>query len=172
MTRAVGAPLAGGDPTRAHALEADGRTLLPGLTRPEAEAASRWLADVPPRDRRLVLVEVVLPVVLTDGAGPHLLDASGSLVLALGTHAHLVGARVAMGALTASDGDTTNRVDTPHIVGAVRPMPAGGWLWLARAVVAAVDRVPALDGVDAAHEEAALRTWADRWAGAVPTLAP
>ena len=46
------APLAAGDPTRCHAVTTDGRVLLPGLTRPGAEAACGWLcASLPARTR-------------------------------------------------------------------------------------------------------------------------
>jgi hypothetical protein len=168
VTRAAHAPLAGGDPTRCHAIRADGRELLPGLTRPEADAAAGWLSHMPNADRCLVLVEVTLPVVLSDGAGPHLLDGSGALVLALGPHPHIAGARVAMGA--APPGPPAAPRAPSHVVGVVAPQPAGGWLWLARAEVAEHERVAALDGADQATGPPDLRRWADTWAGAVPTL--
>lgn len=159
--RAPDAPLGGGDPTRRHAVRADGRPLMPGLTRPEAEDAREWLGVVPAPDRPLALAEVALPVLLTDGAGPHLLGADGALVLVLGPHPGLAGARVAMGAPSPR-----------HAVGAVRPLPAGGWLWLARAEVADADRVAALDGLDAVVDHAGLARWASEWAGVIPTIAP
>lgn len=157
--RAADALLAAGDPTRGHAVSDDGRLLLPGLTRPEAEAACVWLATVDPRNRPLVLAEVALPVVLTEGAGPHLLDAPGTLVLVLGPQPHIAGAHVAMGAPSPR-----------YAVGVVREIGGGGWLWLARAEVAEADRVAALDGADGSVGDDALRAWAREWAAAIPTL--
>lgn len=161
VIRAPDAPLGGGDPTRRHAVTADGLVLLPGLTRPEAEDACRWLAQVAGGDRPLALAEVALPVVLTDGAGPHLLDADGGLVLALGPHPAIDGALVAMGAPTPL-----------HAVGLVTKVGGGGWVWLARARVADSGRVDALDGLDDVVDAPGLRSWAARWAGAISTLAP
>jgi hypothetical protein len=161
ITRAPDAPMAAGDPTRVHAVRSDDRVLLPGLTRPEAEAACEWLRHVPPGDRPLALAEVTLPVVLTDGAGPHLLDADGGLVLALAPHPSLAGARVAMGAPSPR-----------HAVGLVRPLPGGGWLWMARVEVDEADRVPALDALDAVTDAHGAEAWAAVRAGAVPSLWP
>jgi hypothetical protein len=138
---------------------ADGRVLLPGLTRPEADAACGWLEPVPVPDRALALAEVTLPVVLTDGAGPHLLDAPGTLVLVLGPHPHIAGAHVAMGAPSPR-----------HAVGVVRALGGGGWIWLARAEADDARRISALDDVDGAADGDALRAWATTWAGAISTL--
>lgn len=159
MIRAPDAPLGGGDPTRRYALGTGGTTVMPGLTRPEAEAAAEWLADVPVADRPLALAEVALPVLLSDGAGPHLLGADGALVLVLAAHPRLAGMHVAMGAPSPG-----------HAVGAVRPLRDGGWVWMARAEVADDRRVAALDALDAVADAAALAAWADEWAGAIPTL--
>ena len=153
------APMAAGDPTRVHAVQADGRALMPGLTRPEAEAACGWLAQIDARDRPSCLAEVALPVVLSDGAGPHLLDAPGTLVRVLGPHPHMDGAHVAMG-----------EPSPRHAVGVVQPLDGGGWAWLARAEVDDVDRIVALDGADGARDADALRAWARTWAGTIPTL--
>lgn len=153
------APMAAGDPTRVHAVRADGRVLMPGLTRPEAQGACEWLRHVPAHDRWLALAEVVLPVVLTDGAGPHLLDADGGLVLALAPHPSIAGARVAMGAPSPL-----------HAVGLVRPVGDGGWSWLARAEVDDAGRVAALDALDAVVDAEGIAAWAAMRAGAVPSL--
>lgn len=159
MIRAPDAPMAAGDPTRVHALRAADRVLMPGLTRPEAQAACAWLDRVPPPDRPLALAEVALPVVLTDGAGPHLLDADGGLVLALGPHPAIAGARVAMGAASPL-----------HAVGLVRPLGNGGWIWLVRAHVEDAGRVAALDELDGLPDADAIAAWAAVRAGAVPSL--
>lgn len=161
VIRAPDAPLGGGDPTRRHAVLADGLVLLPGLTRPEADDACRWLGAMASDDRPLALAEVALPVVLTDGAGPHLLDADGGLVLALGPHPAIAGALVAMGAPTPL-----------HAVGLVTRVGGGGWAWLARARVADSGRVDALDGLEAVVDASGLRSWAARWAAVMSTLAP
>lgn len=159
MIRAPDAPLGAGDPTRRHAVRFEGRALMPGLTRPEADAAAQWLRAVPGPDRALALAEVSLPVVLSDGAGPHLLDADGALVLVLAEHPRLAGASVAMGAPSPL-----------HAVGVVRPLPGGGWIWLARAQVPDARRVAALDALDAVGDGSGLAAWADEWAGAIPTI--
>ena len=159
VIRAPDAPLGGGDPTRRHAVRDGARVLMPGLTAPEAEAVATWLAEIPEPDRALALAEVALPVLLTDGAGPHLLDAHGSLVLVLGPHPRIEGAHVAMGAPAPR-----------HALGAVRRRAGGGWIWLARAEVPEAGRIAALDGVAAAPDRAALAAWAGEWAGVIPTL--
>lgn len=153
------APMAAGDPTRVHAVRADGRVLMPGLTRPEAQGACAWLRDVPVPDRWLALAEVALPVVLTDGAGPHLLDADGGLVLVLAPHPSIAAAHVAMGAPSPL-----------HAVGAVRRVGEGGWMWMARAQVDDAGRVAALDALDAVTDPEGLAGWAAMRAGAVPSV--
>ena len=140
---------------------ADGLVLLPGLTRPEADDACRWLRAMAGDDRPLALAEVALPVVLTDGAGPHLLDADGGLVLALGPHPAIADALVAMGAPTPL-----------HAVGLVTRVGGGGWAWMARARVPDSGRVDALDELEAVVDAPGLRSWAARWAGVMSTLAP
>ena len=132
---------------------------MPGLTRPEADAAARWLAAVPDADRHLALAEVALAVLLSDGAGPYLLGADGELILVLGPHPHIAGVHVAMGGQPSE-----------HRVGAVGPLPDGGWLWLARAGVQDDQRVPALDSVAAVAAMAGLTAWAREWAGTVPSV--
>ncbi len=151
--------MAAGDPTRVHGVRAGERVLMPGLTRPEAEAACGWLARVHPGDRSLALAEVALPVVLSDGAGPHLLDAGGALVLALGPHPSLPGARMAMGA-----------APPRYVVGLVRAIGDGGWIWVARAEVDEADRVAALDELDAVEDRTALSSWAAVRAGVIPIV--
>lgn len=153
--------MAGGDPTRRHAVAVDGRVLMPGLTRDEAARACEWLAAFDPDDRPMALAEVALPVVLTDGAGPHLLDATGTLVLVLGAHRSLPHAHLAMG-----------QAGGRSVIGLVRPVGDGGWAWLVRAAVHDTERVAVLDDLDAVADGPGARQWAQRWAGAVSTLAP
>lgn len=145
------APLAASDPTRRWALRSpDGAHLFPGLTRPEAVGAATRLGGQVPAAWDRALVEVALPVVVSDGAGPYLVDARGRLVLALGPHPSVAGALVAMGP-----------PDPRHAVGLVRASTDGGWEWVARAEVAPDERTAALDALAAAPDEAAAAAWAE-----------
>lgn len=148
---APAAPLASGDPTRRFGVDAGGQVIFPGLTRPEAAAASAWLAGMDADARGMALVPVELGVVLSDGAGPHLLDATGALVLVLGPHARIAGASVAMGSPTPL-----------HAVGVVTP-DGPGWRWIARASVPDGARVAALDALDACADEVEARRWGAQW---------
>lgn len=143
------APAGGADPTRRWALAfSDGRERFPGIARTEADL----LLAAPPAPAGEwdgLLVRVALPVVLSDGAGPHLLDAGGRLVLALGAHPRLPGASLAMG-----------EARPDHRVGLVAPVGDGGlWRWLADDVVASAGRVAALDALDALGPGDDLRGW-------------
>lgn len=142
---APSAPLASGDPTRRYGVEQGDAVLFPGLTRPEAESVAGWLGDVGVPQR--VLVPVEIGVVLSDGAGPHLLDAEGQLVLVLGAHSRVAGASVAMGA--------------PHPLHAIGAVADRGthWVWCARREVPEADRVAALDALDACGDADALVAW-------------
>lgn len=153
--------MGGGDPTRRYAVAAHGRTLMPGLTRDEAARAREWLGSLDPADHAMALAEVALPVLLTDGAGPHLLDAEGALVLVLAVHPALPNARMAMG-----------QVAPGYAVGLVRPLGGGGWAWMVRAGVHEIERVAVLDDLDAVADWPGARAWAQRWAGSISTLAP
>ena len=98
IREAPAAPAGSGDPTRRWALAfPDGATRFPGIARTEGQAVLAALEGVAPADWDRHLVEVTLPVLLSEGAGPHLLDAGGRLTLALGAHPALEGERVAMG---------------------------------------------------------------------------
>jgi hypothetical protein len=143
-----GAALGSSDPTRRWALRfADGRERFAGVTRIEGFAAVEALAEEADPDR--ALVQVTLPVVLSDGAGPHLVDADGRLVLALGPHPHVAGASVAMGEAAPA-----------HAIGLVERAGDGPlWRWVARALVAPAERVAALDALDAAADRAAAVGW-------------
>jgi hypothetical protein len=143
-----GAALGSSDPTRRWALRfPDGVERFAGLTRIEGFAVADALAGEADPDR--ALVPVTLPVVLSDGAGPHLVDADGRLVLALGAHPAIAGASVAMGEAAPA-----------HAVGLVERAGDGPlWRWVARARVAPGDRVEALDALDAAPDRAAAVRW-------------
>jgi hypothetical protein len=148
LVASEGAALGSSDPTRRWALRfADGTVRFAGVTRIEGFAAAPALAGEPEPGR--ALVQVTLPVVLSDGAGPHLVDADGRLVLALGPHPHVTGASVAMG-----------EAAPDHAVGLVEPAGGGGvWRWVARARVAPEGRVAALDAIDAAADREAAARW-------------
>lgn len=152
------APLGRGDPTRRHAVgDAAGGTWFPGLTRPEAEAvAVRGLADLAPAR---VLVRIALPVLLSDGAGPHLADAEGRLTLVVGPHPAGADLGVAMAEPRAG-----------QRVGVVRPLDEDRlrWTWVAAATVAEDARVAALDGLLAADDLDALAAWEREWGPAPP----
>lgn len=154
---APSAPLASGDPTRRHGVEMDGAVLFPGLTRPEADAVASWLGGVEAPAQ--VLVPVEIGVVLSDGAGPHLLDPAGALVLVLGPHSHIAGAYVAMGSPSPL-----------HAIGAVEDHGTH-WEWRARRDVPEPDRVRALDSLDACPDTDALAKWGAP-GGLARTLAP
>jgi hypothetical protein len=142
------AALAGGDPGRRMAIRyPDGRDRHPGLTRPEAERAIPVLAEQAAWDDLLIAIE--LPVLLSEGAGPHLVAADGALVLALADHPGLPG-RIAMSA-SGVEG---------HLVGLVLLVTHPLWVWRARALVSEVDRVGALDALDAVADTGALERWA------------
>jgi hypothetical protein len=141
--------VASGDPTRRWALAfPDGAVRFPGIARTEAEEAIAALGRMEPARWERSLVEVTLPVLLSEGAGPYLLDDGGRLVLVLGPHPHLEGARVAMG-----------QPAPDHRIGLVSPRGEGRiWEWLADAPVPAARRIDALDALDAvADVEGALR---------------
>lgn len=150
LVEAPRAPAGAGDPSRRWALAfADGADRFAGVTRPEGEAAAAVLARTPPGRWDAALVEVVLAVVLSDGAGPYLIDAAGRITLVLAPHPALEGAHVAMGE-PAPD----------HRIGLVRRLPGGPvWEWIVRADVPPERRVAALDGLDAVTGPAGAGEW-------------
>jgi len=130
----------------------DGAVRWPGLTRLEADALAGVISpgDPAPDD---VLVQIALDAVLTDGAGPYLLDAAGLLVLVVGRHPAGAGVHVAMG---------QPGLDRARI-GAVAQAGAGGrWRWIARADVPLAARIATLDALAEAGDTAALEAWAAR----------
>lgn len=152
------APLGSADTTRRYALVSpDGTIRFPGITRPEGHAAAATLSNLPTERWDDALVSVVLPVLLSDGAGPHLLDARGRLVLAVATHPGGNGDHVAIAAVDPADvaGDAT--------VGLIREVAGGVWLWRVRATVGGDRRIEALDDLDRLRNEDDLAAWQARW---------
>jgi hypothetical protein len=147
---APSAPLGRTDPTRRFALDVGpGPPAFPGLARDEAEDLAAALPARTRPDTRRFLVRVTLPVLLSDGAGPHLLDDAGRLTLALADHPQLAGLRVAMG--EASPG---------HRIGVVAPREEPRlWQWEAEAIVAPARRLEALELLDQAVDAEALARW-------------
>ncbi len=153
LVPAPDAPAGRADTTRRWAISfPDGRARFPGVAPHEGDDACAALVDADAGAWDRFLVEIVLPVILSDGAGPYLLDAEGRVTLALGDHPQMEGVRVAMG--EASPG---------HRIGAVRRVGEGRlWEWVADAVVAPAHRVDALDALDRAADDAALLRWQTR----------
>lgn len=152
LRAAPDAPAGAGDPTRRWALEfPDGASRFPGVARDEAEAVIPELERLAPGDWERALVEISLPVLLSEGAGPHLLDAAGRITLALGPHPVLPGERVAMG-----------EAAPHHRVGLVRRRAGRLWSWTVEAEVAPERRVAALERLDAAADAGAARRWQER----------
>lgn len=155
VVSAPAASLGTADITRRWALRCpDGRDRWPGLTRPEAESACEGFAGGGPRDWDAGLVRAELGVVLSDGAGPYLVDSDGVLVLVVAVHPSLSTAHIAMGPLDPQ----WLRIGVAEPDGAV-----GVWHWRARADVSVGQRVAALDGLDQAQTVAEMSAWAARW---------
>ena len=148
---APSAPAGSGDPTRRWALDfPDGRARFPGVARTEAQAVVPDLERTDPADWDACLVEVALPVVVSEGAGPYLLDAAGRITLALGPHPSLADRLVAMGE-PAPD----------HRIGLVRRVAGRLWRWEADAEVEPARRVEALDRLHQVADAAAAARWRD-----------
>ena len=154
LVASEGAALGSGDPTRRWALRfPGGRERFAGVTRIEGWAATAAVAAMGDDEADRCLIAITLPVVLSDGAGPHLVDAAGRLVLALGPHPHLDAASVAMG-----------EASPQHSVGALERVGEGPlWRWIAHVRVAPADRISALDALDAALDRPAAGAWEREW---------
>jgi hypothetical protein len=153
LVPAPDAPAGLSDATRRWALAfPDGALRFAGITREEAAAVQAALAGGPPGRWDRALVEVVLPVIVSDGAGPYLLDATGRITLALGAHGALPGLRVAMG-----------EPRPRHRVGLVRPTgEARVWEWAWDAEVDPEMRVAALDALDGVADAEGADGWQRR----------
>ncbi|HEX2504110.1 MAG TPA: hypothetical protein VHK00_09205 [Miltoncostaeaceae bacterium] len=148
---APAAPAGSGDPTRRWALDfPDGSTRFPGIARTEAETAIPELERMDPAEWDGALVEVSLPVLLSEGAGPYLLDAAGRITLALGAHPALAEQLVAMG-----------EAGPAHRLGLVRRVAGRVWSWTVDAEVMPGQRVEQLDRLDAAADADAALRWQD-----------
>ena len=149
VVAAPSAPAGSSDPSRRWALATPGGAeLFPGVTPVEGRAAAPVLAGMAAERWGTALVAVTLPVVLSEGAGPYLLDAGGRITLVLAPHPALAGAHVAMG-----------EPAPEHRIGLVRPVEGPVWEWTVCAEVAPGRRVEALDALDAAADEAAAARW-------------
>jgi len=152
LVEAPDAALGRGDPTRRWAIAHEtGLGAFPGITRPEGRAALDVL--VPGGQWGHCLVAVSLPVLLSDGAGPYLVDAGGALVLAVAEHPRLSGLRVGIGPL--EDG-----IEQIGVVERAGPPSDAVWCWRAVARVGAATRLAALDALDEVSEITALPDWA------------
>lgn len=159
IVAAPDAPLGRSDHTRRWALRfPDGTERFPGIIRPEGEEATGVLGAMAPGAWDAALIRVRLEVLLTDGAGPHLVSADGTLVLVLGAHPAMPDLRVAMGQ---PDGAS-------HHLGLTRELAGGVWGWFADARVPGTARIPALDELAATVSVADVEGWARRFRGSVP----
>ena len=150
------APIGSGDISRRWGLEMpDGAVRFAGVTRPEGQAAATDLAAMDPATWDLLLVEVTLAVVLSDGAGPYLLDARGRLTLVLGPHRGISRAHVTMGDAGGNQG-----------IGLTRRLDGGPvWEWIARAEVPPAQVVVALDALDELIDPSGVPEWERRVRG-------
>jgi hypothetical protein len=152
IVAAPDAPAGSSDPTRRWALAfPDGATRFAGVARPEGEAAAPELGRMEPPRWDAALVEVALPVILAEGAGPYLLDAAGRIALALAPHPAMADAQIAMGEPAPA-----------HRIGLVRRRAGRVWEWVVDAQVAPAARVAELDRLDAAADLGEAREWQQR----------
>ena len=144
------APAASADPSRRWAIRLpDGRERFGGVTRPEAQRAIPALAALHGDAWDAALIEVTLPVLLSGGAGPYLLDAEGRITLVLGAHPAIPEAHLAMG-----------EAQPDHRVGLVRRVADGAtWEWIAARRVAPGSRVATLDDLDGLTDRAQAERW-------------
>lgn len=153
--------LTAGDPTRSRGirLASGDHVFFPGLTPGEAAGAVAEMAGgvgESLEDARLesLLVRIDLAAILSDGAGPHLLDAAGRLTIAVGPHPIISGARLAMG-----------EPHPEHTIGVVRPLRDPDehplmWRWIGRREVPPAGRAAALDELDELESVEAVVAWA------------
>jgi hypothetical protein len=145
------APAGSGDPSRRWALAfPDGIERFAGITRLEGDAVLPALGALGAGRWEAALVEVTLAVLLTEGAGPYMLDAGGRITLVLAPHPALAGLHLAMG-----------EPSPDHRIGLVRRRVDGPvWEWVVRSDVAPEWRVAALDDLDVVTDLAGAAEWA------------
>jgi hypothetical protein len=150
------APIAAGDVSRRWALASpDGVARFAGVTRPEGQAAAAAMAGIDPARWDRLLVQVTLAVVLSDGAGPYLLDARGRLTLVLGPHRGISHAHLTMGDAVPL-----------HAIGLTRRLDGGPvWEWIARADVPPAGAAEALDALDELIDSDGAGEWEGRRRG-------
>jgi hypothetical protein len=141
------------DTTRRWAMRfPDGRVRFAGTTRVEADQATATLEALAVPELHRALVRVELGVVLSDGAGPYLVDANGALVLVVGSHEASTDVSVAI-----------SEAAPNHDIGLVAPLGSGVWVWRAMASVAPAQRVSALDELAECRDLSAAAQWQTRW---------
>ena len=115
---------------------ADGRIGWPGITAVEGDRAARGCDRCASSAFDNALVCIELGVVLSDGAGPYLVDVDGTLVLVLAQHPALSACHLAM-----------SQYDDGHFrVGVVRDCAMNGWWrWEGFRDISADDQIVALD---------------------------
>lgn len=150
IVAAPSAPAGSPDPSRRWALRMpDGAERFPGVTPLEGRAAAPVLTTMDDGRRGAALVVITLPVVLSDGAGPYLLDGDGRITLVLAPHPGFAGAHLAMG-----------EASPDHRIGLARHVSGPVWEWIACAEVAPERRVEALDALDEVADADAAAVWA------------
>jgi hypothetical protein len=141
------------DATRRWAMRfPDGELRFAGTTRVEADHAGATLEALAGPDLARALVRVELGVVLSDGAGPYLVDVDGALVLVVGSHGASSDVSVAI-----------SEAAPDHDIGLVAPLGSGVWIWRAVAAVAPGQRVMALDQLADCGDLLAAQGWEARW---------
>ncbi len=159
--------LTAGDPTRNRGIRSGsgGDVRFAGLTAGEADRAVRAiegtgddaggspLSELPHLERFLVKVD--LAAILTDGAGPHLLDDRGHLAIVVADHPQLAGTMIVMG-----------EPHPEHTIGLVAPdsgsdRSAFVWRWIGRRDVAPADRIRALDDLDGLEAVEEVAAWVE-----------
>jgi len=144
--------LSGVDPSRRYGLAlGGGAPAFAGLGHDEAERVAAALGGLSQVGAGALLVEVVLPIVLSDGAGPHLLDVDGRLTLAVADHPTIPGARIAVGA--------ASPLQRIGLVRRAEPASAPLWEWLAVREAPESQRVAVLDELDGIADENAAMAW-------------
>ena len=135
----------------------DGELRFAGTTRVEADHAGATLEALAAADLARALVRVELGVVLSDGAGPYLVDAHGAIVLVVGSHEASSDVSVAI-----------SEAVPDHDIGLVAPLGSGVWIWRAVATVTPAQRVAALDQLADCRDLIAAQGWETRWRAPAP----